>query len=160
MQGGKHRKVVTRSQCFWCLSLFLFCIKLTEENKILPVGHQSSGPLDMCFVIPFLSKFVLSYVLSCSFLSWPLSGQGPLRSWHLSLAGIVPPISVGGVLSILPYYPPHDDSPRPGLLPCSPEPSPLQMPLLPQTPKSTRERSHTSHPAWKPSFPLPMRAGP
>jgi hypothetical protein len=35
--------------------LFLFCIKLAEKNKILPVGHQPSSPLNMCFVFPFLS---------------------------------------------------------------------------------------------------------
>jgi hypothetical protein len=67
----------------WCLSLFLFFIKLAEKNKILPVGHQPDGPLNMCFVIPFLSEWVLLYVLSCSFLSWALSGQGPLWSQQI-----------------------------------------------------------------------------
>jgi hypothetical protein len=64
MQGCKNKKVVTRSKCFWYLGLFLFCVKLSEKNKIFPVGHQPSGPLDMCLVIPILSKWVLLCVLS------------------------------------------------------------------------------------------------
>jgi hypothetical protein len=54
---------------FWCLSLFLFCVKLAEKNKILPVGHQPAGPLDMCFVIPFLSESFVCPVLFIPFLS-------------------------------------------------------------------------------------------
>jgi hypothetical protein len=69
---------------FWCLSLFLFCIKLAEKNKILPVGYQSSGPLNLCFVIPLLSEWDPLCVLSCSFLSWALSGQGPLQSGQMT----------------------------------------------------------------------------
>jgi hypothetical protein len=37
---------------FLLLLFFIFA----EKNKILPVGHQLAGPLDMCFVIPFLSE--------------------------------------------------------------------------------------------------------
>jgi hypothetical protein len=69
MQGVKNRKVLTRSQCFWCLSLFLFYIKLAEKKKIRPVGHQPSGPLN------YVSLSVHSY-------PEPFSGLGPLWSRH------------------------------------------------------------------------------
>jgi hypothetical protein len=71
MQGAQNRKVVSRLECFWCLSLFAFCIRLTEKNKILLVGHQPSGPLNLCLI--------------CSFLPWTLPGQGPLQSWQVAL---------------------------------------------------------------------------
>jgi hypothetical protein len=60
----KNRKVVTRSEIFLCLSVFLFCIKLPEKNKILPVEPQSFGPPNICFVILFLSEWVFLCVSS------------------------------------------------------------------------------------------------
>jgi hypothetical protein len=59
MQDGQKRKVVTRSECFWCLSLFLLCIKLAEKNKKFTSWSSVFWPSRYvsCLFIPLLSIF-------------------------------------------------------------------------------------------------------
>jgi hypothetical protein len=77
MQGGQNRKVVTRSEYFWCLSLFPFCIKLAEKKKICQLVISLLVLSIMCLVCSFLSRALFRFrTLLIPAFSIPARGSG------------------------------------------------------------------------------------